>query len=380
MGYVRVHRLCLEGGGGGGIGFGSNDWTQLGQTIYGNVTEDQSGLSVDVTPNGTVLAIGSPRIYGNDDRPGYVRVYSLEDDDGNLGAVSWEQLGQDIVGEVVGDGFGVCVSISEDGKTIAVGADTSNGNGEDSGSVRIFRLDDNRTRWEQLGHDINGEAAWDNLGASVSLSWDGGMVAIGSMYNLENGTDSGQVRVYHINSVGWLWERLGQIIYGDRADVYAGWSVDISPSGDTLAVGYPGKYDKHDRRGYVRVYNYLDGGGCGPVSGIWKQTGREIAGKANGDEFGVSVSLSLDGRTLAVGAQGNNGRSGENLGQVRVYQLDDSGMTWTLIGKEINEEAAHDLSGRFVSLSADVDTVVIGSPWNDEKEDYAGQVRVFAME
>jgi hypothetical protein len=80
------------------------------------------------------------------------------------------------------------------------------------------------------------------------------LVAIGSPYNVENGTDSGQVRVYQIDGQGSSWEWLDQVIYGDSAYDYFGISVNLSPDGNTLAIGSPGYYENNDRLGYVRVF------------------------------------------------------------------------------------------------------------------------------
>ena len=52
--------------------------------------------------------------------------------------------------------------------------------------------------WEQLGGDIDGEANLDNSGHSVSLSSDGTIVAIGGLNNDGNGDNSGHVRVYNL--------------------------------------------------------------------------------------------------------------------------------------------------------------------------------------
>ena len=41
----------------------------------------------------------------------------------------------------------------------------------------------NGSSWTQLGSDIDGEAASDNSGYSVSLNSDGDRVAIGATYN-----------------------------------------------------------------------------------------------------------------------------------------------------------------------------------------------------
>ncbi|NOR28022.1 MAG: hypothetical protein GQ540_05795 [Lutibacter sp.] len=50
----------------------------------------------------------------------------------------------------------------------------------------------------QIGVDINGEAAGDNLGHSVSLSSDGSILAITAPYNDETGSDSGHefIKIY----------------------------------------------------------------------------------------------------------------------------------------------------------------------------------------
>ena len=85
------------------------------------------------------------------------------------------------------------MSLSEDGKTIAVGA-FSNWKEDDSGHVRVYRLDDSGSSWMQLGEDIDGEAVGDWSGQSVSLSADGTTVAIRSSWN--NGLDSGHVRIF----------------------------------------------------------------------------------------------------------------------------------------------------------------------------------------
>lgn len=49
-----------------------------------------------------------------------------------------------------------------------------------------------------MGQDINGEAIDDQSGLSVSMSVGGTLVAIGAPYNDGNGPDSGQVRVYSL--------------------------------------------------------------------------------------------------------------------------------------------------------------------------------------
>ncbi len=56
------------------------------------------------------------------------------------------------------------------------------------------------------GQDINGMAAGDILGWSVSQSMDGSSVAIRAPYNSNNGYELGHVVVYRINDEGSSWE------------------------------------------------------------------------------------------------------------------------------------------------------------------------------
>ena len=54
------------------------------------------------------------------------------------------------------------------GDRVAIGAHGNDGNGSNSGHVRIYAW--NGTSWTQQGQDIDGEAAYDLYGSSVSMS------------------------------------------------------------------------------------------------------------------------------------------------------------------------------------------------------------------
>ena len=96
------------------------------------------------------------------------------------------QLGADIDGEAAGDDSGFSVSLSSDGTTVAIGAPDNDDNGSNAGHVRIYEY--SAGSWTQLGADIDGEAAGDYSGRSVSLSSDGATLAIGAYGNDGNGT------------------------------------------------------------------------------------------------------------------------------------------------------------------------------------------------
>ena len=90
-----------------------------------------------------------------------------------------------------------------------------------------------RNIWSQLGSDIDGEAAFDSSGYRVALNSDGTIVAIGAPYNDGNGTDSGHVRVYQYSSGSW--SQLGSDIDGEAADDMSGYSVSLNSDGTIVA-------------------------------------------------------------------------------------------------------------------------------------------------
>ena len=84
--------------------------------------------------------------------------------------------------------------MSSDGSRVAIGAPYNDGNASNSGHVRVYEYASGA--WTQLGSDIDGEAAIDFSGMSVSMNSDGSRVAIGAHLNDGNASNSGHVRVY----------------------------------------------------------------------------------------------------------------------------------------------------------------------------------------
>ena len=79
--------------------------------------------------------------------------------------------------------------MNSDGDRVAIGAVGNDGNGSGSGHVRVYEYSGGS--WSQLGSDIDGEAASDQSGNSVSLNSDGDRVAIGARYNDGTGSSAG---------------------------------------------------------------------------------------------------------------------------------------------------------------------------------------------
>ena len=304
--------------------YNGTTWGQLGLDISGTQAGEESGYSVSLSADGTVVAIGSRRynISGIDE--GRTRVYKYN-------GTSWGQLGLDISGNQADEWSGFSVSISADGTTVAIGSryyDVTGFNNE--GRTRVYKY--NGTTWGQLGLDISGNQAGENSGYSVSLSADGTIVAIGSYtYDKAGGTtntttEEGRTRIYKYN--GTTWGQLGLDISGNQAGEYSGFSVSISADGTTVVIGSVtydnagGTTDAGTNEGRTRVYKYN--------GTTWGQLGLDISGNQPSENSGGSVSISADGTTVAIGSRaydkaGGTTDTSTNEGRTRIYKLDVTG-------------------------------------------------------
>jgi len=288
-GHVRVYKNL------------SGTWTKIGSDIDGEFGDDSSGYSVSLSENGSIVAIGARGNDGNGVDSGHVRIFK------NVSSV-WTQVGSDINGEVAGDGSGYTVSLSSEGSIVAIGAILNDGNGVDSGHVRIYQnISD---VWTQIGSDIDGEAASDRSGFSISLSSDGSIIAIGARYNDGNGVDSGHVRIYQ--NVSDIWTQIGSDINGESPSDFSGYSISLSGNGSIVAIGASNNDGNGDNSGHVRIYQY--------ISEAWLQVGNDINGESFGDFSGSSIALSNNGSVVAIGAHFND-ENGSESGHVRVYDL-----------------------------------------------------------
>ena len=274
---------------------------------------------------------------------------------------SWIKIGSTINGEDEYDNLGFSIDLSSDGNVLAVGAYGDDENGTASGQVRIYEYKNDE--WNQVGNNINGENEISWSGYSISLSSNGDTVAIGGRLNNDAGTNAGHTRIFKY--ISNTWTQLGSDIDGD-AQTVSGTSVSLSGDGSRVVIGAPGVNSAPHNRGKVRIFEYS--------SGSWTQLGGDINGEAEGDLSGRSVSISSDGTTVAIGAHGNDG-NGLSSGHTRVFSY--SGTSWNQLGNDINGEASEDYFGKSVSLSGDGTVLAVGATGNDGNGSAAGHVRVF---
>ena len=304
---------------------------------------DQFGSSLALSSDGNTLAVGA---ISEDSRASSINNTPFQTDDSaaSSGAVyvftrtgiTWSQQAY-IKGSNTdaGDLFGYGAGLSADGNTLAVAAYDEDGSGRG-----VNTIPDNRRggtgaayvfvrtggAWVQQAY-LKGSRSQGNdaMGVSLSISEDGNTVVAGS------GEE-------------------GCLVPGVNAP---GCDVDTHPP--HLAAGTAGA-----------VYIWVRNGTTWTEQAFLKSSNPDLE-----DWFGVRVSLSGDGNTLAVGAQnedsaakGINGNQHDNSATEAgaVYLFTRSGTTWTQRAyvKGSNTEA-FDEFGSATAVSRDGKTIVLGA-------------------
>lgn len=89
-------------------------------------------------------------------------------------------------------------------------------------------------------------------------------------------------------------------------------------NGTTMLYKSPGP-------GLVKLYHY------DIAKKVWTNLGNDLIGKADGDWFGWSVAMSVNGRRLAVSAA----CADNNKGYVQVLDYDGKAKLWSQVGQII---------------------------------------------
>jgi hypothetical protein len=330
-------------------------WSEKGNFVQGEDGGDKFGTAVTM-PDEYTFAVGAYLNDANDvmnDNYGHVRVYYWF-------LNQWVQKGADIDGENPNDLSGQAISMG-DANTIAIGAPDNSWAGADAGHVRIFEW--NGTAWTQKGDDLDGMAAGDNFGFSVSMP-DANTVAISGINNDNAATNAGHVVVYEWDGASWIQK--GFEFAGENEDDKIGTSVCM-PDADHLAIGSHLVDANGVDAGMVRIYEWN--------GTAWQQLGSDIVGEAAGDLAGFSVSMP-DINTVAVGSNNSDNSTISDTGNARIFSW--NGTDWVQEGSTIYGEAAYDYSGRSVSMP-NANTVAIGASLNDGGGSGSGHVRVYSL-
>ena len=267
----------------------------------------------------------------------------------SIQAQTWTQVGSDIDGVAAGDELGYRWSTSmPDNNTVSVGARFNDDAGVDAGFVKIYTW--NGTSWLKRGGTILG-AAGDFCGSNAMA--DANNFVVGYPENSFNGNRTGKVRVYEWG--GSQWQQKGSDIYGSVSLERFGWNLAM-PDVNTIGVN-TGSADPSVTTGTLRVYTW-DGSS-------WQQKGSDIVGAA-GEYLGQTITMP-DANTLGISAEG--------LNAVRVY--DWNGTAWVQRGSDMNGPAGTPYGFGYSLDMPDANTIVAGNP-NDNFP--SGIVKVFTWD
>jgi len=324
--------------------------SQVGSILSGQQIGSEFGAWVSTSQNGAVVAVGAG---GAGEGRGFVQVFQYENN------TQWNQLGSNIEGESIGD-YLFSNALSDDGSILAVGAPFNEDNGFESGHIQVYRYDDNEHDWIQMGDTLVGLANGNVFGVPVVLSGDGNILAVGAHLR-----GAGEVWVFAWNGEEWM--AMGDTLNGKSSGDEFGWSMSLFQDGSVIAIGAT-QFAVDNVSGYVQIYKFSDSS--------WRQVGEDIIGENPqgkfGFEFGIVISLSLNGNTVVIMASGNC--------QAKVYHLEDDSL-WYQLGQTLTLNAAglYEL-GCAVSLSGDASILAVGEPaFNGEESDSRG-LHIFGLE
>ncbi|MDD2925761.1 integrin [Rhodoferax sp.] len=282
--------------------------------------EGRFGNRVALSSNGSTLAVGA---YGEGGNTGAVYVFTKS-------GTTWSQQARIAApnGEA-NDYFGNALALSADGNTLAIGADGESGdqkgtfatmpatNNLASSSGAVYVYSRTGAAWSQQAFiKANNADADDLFGSFVSLSNDGNTLAVGA-YNEDgdltgthgNATYSASGAAYVFTRTGTNWAQQSYLKASNAgAGDFFGIYLSLSGAGDTLAVG---AFFERSARASDPADDTLANAGAAYVfqrnAGVWSQQAylKAPSPKAQ-DRFGVAVTLSGDGNTLAVGMDGDS--------------------------------------------------------------------------
>lgn len=297
-------------------------WIQRGSAIYGTAGS-YSGKSIKIDSSGNTVVVGAWRNSANGYYHGSASVY-------HWNGVSWVQRGLDLFGEADQDYFGISCDISNDGNTIIIGGHRNDGNSSDAGHARIFDWDG--TAWIQRGTDIDGDI-YDFSGWAVSMNGDGNTVAIGTWWQ----SHDNHTRVYYWD--GTAWTQKGTDILGESSSDGAGASVDLSDDGNIIAIGAVENTGDGigSECGSVRMYAW-DGSQWNLIgevngSGGFDYAGRSVSLNADGSAVAIgspynSINGYKAGRARVFSSKGIFGFTYNDLNQNCTQDLHENDYTY----------------------------------------------------
>lgn len=265
-----------------------NNWQQADKLLPDDIKPgDRFGYAVALS--GDYLVVGTPHKDEGGFDTGAAYVFRRV-------GTGWVQISKLVANDPAQDDqFGFSVAISDSG--IAIGAPFKDDNGEDSGSVYVFRKIA-KNEWqlvEKLKQDE--PKANDQFGRAVAISRNGEYIIAGGPSIQTNGP--GAAYIFQNNNNAWT-PAIKLIADSTATSDQFGWSVDISNDGGFAIAGAP---QTNDSSGAVYIFRRRE---------MKWSVGRPLktsAERSPGDNLGWSVAIEDSGRfaVTSIPGSGNAG-------------------------------------------------------------------------
>lgn len=292
--------------------------------------------------------------------------------------------------------LGVSLALSGDGHTLATGArsedsaatgidgDQSDNSARNAGAAYVFTRTPSGS-WEQQAYiKASNAGAGDQFGFAIALSDDGNTLAVSA--NLEDSSATGidgdgqnddmdnSGAVYIFSRDGGRWSEQAYLKASNTGEPGDGdgfgYALSISADGNTLAVGATGEDSGSTGVGGDEADNSASGSGAAYVfvreGDRWSQQAYlKASNTEETDLFGLSISLSDDGNTLAIsaldedgsstGLDGHDDNDARGSGAIYVFQRD--GVAWAQQAYVKASNASRNDAFSMVALSGDGNTL-----------------------
>lgn len=341
------------------------NWVQQAH-LSGNSGQEENnfGSALSLSADGKTLAVGAnyeDRVEGNVEDAGAAYVFQSVDNQWQLKAKLQSNHPD------VDFAFGETLSLSGDGHTLAV-----------RGTKATYLFEHTAGQWQQT-------ALIDDSSRGISMNFDGDVIALGIHEDRVSIVDygfgeqeitslnTGAVAIYQPQTEGWSKTAHIQAPHA-QANYGFGYVLSLDDAGVTLAVGanpetnvVVGEEDPmFEDDGSASVFQFVDG--------QWQNTAYFTQNSYGYLGFGLALSLSGDGKTLAVGARYGTGEGAglygaplyetyDSFGGVYLYQwTQEQWQMQNYIQAPVKNEWG--FFGRGVSLSGDGETLAVGAGRN----------------
>jgi hypothetical protein len=334
----------------------SYEWNVVTEIKKDNI--ESFGYRISLSDDGATMAVSSPKFDGS---KGRIDVFRVEEALGQR--QTWEEIGEPILGDIPDEGLGLGLSMSGNGKTLAVGSP-----GSEFGAVRLFSVDQDNGL-VTMGQILTGPTPECQFGFSVSLNHLGNRVIISApQYGFGLNEIYGLVQAYDFN--GTHWAQLANDLVGEHDGSRFGHSVSVDDTGNIFVVGAPLDDERWEDGGQIYWYGLDDDGVLSEYA-----TGK-LYGSEPGSKLGTHVAIDRLGALVVTGGSDAVIEEYPDAGVVEVHGVDCSYGDITPVGVPVS--GTHE--GARFGYDADLnDSGLIFIASGENVGIHAGSVRIFFL-